>query len=79
MLFRNKDGALVELNRLNYVNDVEYYRAISNVNGVTFISKQNNTIDTILSLTKKGFRDNYYQNNNTNRENITKNHNIPNT
>jgi len=76
MLFRNKDGALVELNRLNYVTDIEYYRAISNVNGITFISKQNNMIDTMLSLTKKRFCDNHYQNNNANRENVTKNHNI---
>lgn len=76
MLFRNKDGILVELNRLNYVNDIEYYRAISNVNGIKFISKQHNTLDTMLSLSKKGFRDNNYQNNNANRKNVTKNHYI---
>lgn len=79
MLFRRKDGTLMEINKLNYVNDVEYYKEISSCYGFNFVSKYDNVLEGILSLSKKGMNNNSNQYDNTNRKNITKNHNIPNT
>lgn len=80
MLFRDNDGTLVEINKSNYTNDIEYYREISSCYNITFISnRQNNTLENILSLSKKGMSNNSNQYNNAYRKNITKNHNISNT
>ncbi len=79
MLFRRKDGTLMEINKLNYINDIEYYKVIATCYGFDFASKHHNVLETILSLSKKGVDNNSNQYDNTNRKNITKNHNIPNT
>jgi len=78
MLFRNKDGNLIEINKLDFINDTEYNRAISECYGFLFNPKQHNILDTIISLSKKGVYNNSEQNHNTKRENITKDHNISN-
>ena len=79
MLFRRKDGTLVEINKSNYLNDIEYYRDVSCSYGFNFIPKHQNTLDTILSLSKKGINNNSNQCDYANRKNITKNHNVSNT
>lgn len=78
MLFRDKDGNLIEMNKLDFVNDIEYYRNISKSYGFIFNPKENNTFETILHLSKKGLYNNADQYNNCYRENIAKNHNISN-
>lgn len=79
MLFRRKDGTLVEINKSNYLNDIEYYREVSSSHGFNFIPKHHNTLDTILSLSKKRVNNNSNQYDYANRKNITKNHNVSNT
>lgn len=79
MLFRQNDGTLNEINKLNYLNDVEYYREVSACYGFNFASKHGNVLETILSLSKKGVNNNSNQYDNANRKNVTKNHNIPNS
>lgn len=79
MLFRREDGTLVEINKSNYIDDIEYYREISSCYGFNFIPKQNNTLEMIMSLSKKGMNNNGNQHNNAYGKNITKNHNISNT
>lgn len=79
MLFRNKDGTLIEINKLNYVNDIEYYMAISECYGFKFDiknHKSNTTLNDILILSKKGMHNNSNQYNNAYRKNIAKDHNI---
>lgn len=78
MLFRRKDGTLMEINKLNYVNDIEYYKEIAACYGFNFASKHHNTLETILYLSKKGVNNNSNQYDNANRKNVTKNHNISN-
>lgn len=76
MLFRSKNGTLNEINKSNYLNDVEYYRNISLCYGYHFVSKHNNMLDEILYLSKKGVNNNNNQYNNTNGKNVTNNHNV---
>jgi hypothetical protein len=79
MLFRSKDGRLVEINKSNYVDDVEYYRKIASCYGFNFsYNKSNNTLEHILNLSKKGMNNNSNQYNNANRKDVTKNHYISN-
>ena len=40
MLFRNKEGILIEICKKDYIDDVEYYKAIMNTKNV----KQNNKV-----------------------------------
>lgn len=79
MLFRHRDGSLIEINKLNYSNDIEYYKAISSCYGFNFFHKNANSLENILSLSKKGVNYNSNQNNNAYRKHITKDHYIPNT
>lgn len=77
MLFRNTDGTLVEVNKLNYINDVEYYKTISSCYGFIFSHKNANSLENILSLSKKGMYNNSNQHNNAYRKDVTKDHYIP--
>ena len=79
MLFRNKDGSLIKIDKKDYINDKDYYKAICNSYGIHIVHKQNDTMNFILSLSKKGVNNCSNQNNNSYRENITKNHNISNS
>tara|TARA_B100000965_G_scaffold386690_1_gene389193 strand:+ start:993 stop:1190 length:198 start_codon:yes stop_codon:yes gene_type:complete len=36
MLFISKSGELIEVNRTDYVNDVDYYQSILRIKGVVF-------------------------------------------
>jgi len=76
MLFRNNEGLVIEINKNDYITDVEYYRKISECYNIVFAPKKNNTIEHIFKLSKEGVYNNSNQYNNANRKNITKNHNI---
>jgi hypothetical protein len=78
MLFRNKDGTLIEINKLDYVNDVEYYKQVCSCYGIDFVYEHHNTLETIISLSKKGMNNNSNQYDNADRKYVTKNHNISN-
>lgn len=63
MLFRKKNGTLVELNKKEFINDIEYYKAIAECYGFhydntakdksSFKNNQPTVMDTIISLSKK--------------------------
>ena len=63
MLFRKKDGTLVEIDKKEFVNDIEYYKAIAECYGFvydnnakdkrSFKNNQPTVMDTIISLSKK--------------------------
>ena len=78
MIFRNKDGNLIEINKLDFINDTEYNRSVSECYGFLFNPKQHNALETIISLSKKGVYNNSEQYHNAKRENITKDHNVSN-
>lgn len=55
MLFRNAKGELKEINKLNYVNDDNYYLAIKNFISVNknendFDKSTNNLLDKIANI-----------------------------
>jgi hypothetical protein len=52
MLFRNKQGNLVEINRKNFTNDKSYYNYIISLN-YPISPKINKTTETIIDLIKK--------------------------
>lgn len=61
MLFRKKDGRLVEINKKDFINDIEYYKAIvecygvydNNAKEVYSIKNKTDVMDKIISLSKK--------------------------
>ena len=53
MLFRSKNGKLIEINKKDYIDDKDYYRAISGCYGFIFNDTNSNMIETILALSKK--------------------------
>lgn len=56
MLFRDKTGKLVEINRKDFINDKEYYTKIASINGIYFDKNNNNEKNTtqyILNIIKK--------------------------
>jgi len=60
MLFRKKDGKLVEINKKDFVNDIEYYKTIIETYGFVYNAKDNystktktDVIDSIIYLSKK--------------------------
>lgn len=61
MLFRKKDGTLVEINKKDFINDIEYYKAIVECYGVVYDNnakdvysiKKTDVMDKIISLSKK--------------------------
>lgn len=48
MLFQNTLGKLVEINRMDYVNDAEYYIAILRIKGVSLPKTVENPDNRIL-------------------------------
>lgn len=54
MLFRSMNGKLIQINKKDYIDDKEYYKAICSLYGVTFNQPTNHTLQYIVSLTKKG-------------------------
>ena len=50
MLFRNKDGKLVEINRFTYVNDNLYYTKI--LQAKESVTKAQHPLEQILALCK---------------------------
>lgn len=62
MLFRKKNGTLVEINKKNFINDIEYYKVIAECYGVVYdnnakenysIKNKTDVMDRIISLSKK--------------------------
>lgn len=56
MLFRDKNGKLIKINRTDFINDKEYYTKIALINGIHFYENNkntNNTIQYILNIIKK--------------------------
>ena len=53
MLFRDKKGNIIELCKNNYINDVEYYKAIMKIKGFISSAKGNNELERIMNLVKK--------------------------
>lgn len=62
MLFRKKNGTLVEINKKDFVNDIEYYKAIAECYGFVYdnnakenysVKNKNDVMDKIISLSKK--------------------------
>jgi hypothetical protein len=53
MLFRDRKGKLIEINRLDFNSDEEYYKQILKIKELTFLPKESgNYIDTIIPLIK---------------------------
>lgn len=56
MLFRDKNGKLIEINQKDFIHDHEYYHKIASINGIQFNMqvKQNasNTMNMILNIIK---------------------------
>jgi hypothetical protein len=53
MLFRDALGNIVELNKHNFVSDIEYYKKLYSIIGVKITPKKYDTKTKILSLIKK--------------------------
>ena len=53
MLFRNKEGKLVELMRCKFTSDTDYYKAIMDNRGLTNIAKANSERSKIIDIIKR--------------------------
>ncbi len=53
MIFVNKNGIYVEVNKNNFYNDNEYIKKILDIKNKTLNIKKNNIENHILDLTKK--------------------------
>ena len=53
MLFRNKEGKLVELMRCKFTSDTDYYKAIMENRGSTNIAKANSERKKIIDIIKR--------------------------
>jgi len=53
MLFRNKQGELVEILRKNYNNDKSYYNSIIALKYPNYSNTTNKTTEMILNILKK--------------------------
>jgi|TARA_B110000285_G_scaffold58332_1_gene66758 hypothetical protein len=53
MLFLNKDGTYIELNKTDFNNDKKYYQAITKVMGHEVILTLNNTNDKLENIIKR--------------------------
>ena len=50
MLFRKFTGEIIEISKLNFINDTEYYKAILQSKDKYNIPKQENQVNTIIKL-----------------------------
>jgi|TARA_B110000467_G_C18126177_1_gene370659 hypothetical protein len=53
MLFRNKDGNVIEINRSAYNTDSEYYKEIMKSKGYIVSTKDNISMKRVLDAIKK--------------------------
>ena len=53
MLFRNKDGALIELLRCEFTSDTDYYKAILANCGIVNIAKAKSERTKIIGIIKR--------------------------
>jgi hypothetical protein len=53
MLFRTKEGNIIEINRSSYNTDSEYYKEIMKINGYVFSTKDNISMRRVLDSIKK--------------------------
>ena len=53
MLFRTKEGIIIEINRSSYNTDIEYYKEIMKINGYHFSTKDNISMKRVLDSIKK--------------------------
>jgi hypothetical protein len=53
MLFRNKEGKLVELMRCTFTSDSNYYKEIMENRGLTNIAKANSERNKIIGIIKR--------------------------
>jgi hypothetical protein len=53
MLFRNKEGELVELLKCEFTSDTDYYKAIIASRGFTNIAKENSERKKIIDVIKR--------------------------
>lgn len=53
MLFLDTQGKLVDIRKMNYMNDTEYYYAIMKTKGFIPNSSKHNELNKIISLIKK--------------------------
>ena len=52
MLFKHHSGNLVELNRDDFINDLEYYENILRIKGIKFNTEPKNPDERVLNLLK---------------------------
>jgi len=56
MLFRDKNGKLIEVNKKDFIHDHEYYNKIASIQGIHFNLQNNQTsltsMNTILRIVK---------------------------
>ena len=52
MIYRNNDGKLIEIKRLSYNTDLEYYKEIMKIKGYTKVSKDDTSMKRVLSVIK---------------------------
>lgn len=51
MLFRDKNGKIVEINKKDFIYDIDYYKKIASINGIQFnIQVKQNTLTTMSSI-----------------------------
>jgi hypothetical protein len=53
MLFRDENGNIVEINKADFSNDIEYYKKISSVYGINFNSNNDNVKGKIVEFIKQ--------------------------
>jgi hypothetical protein len=53
MIFRDKNGNIVEVKKSDYTEDKEYYKKIAEVYGLSFSIKPENTKAKILNFIKQ--------------------------
>ena len=53
MLFRNKDGALIELLRCEFTSDTDYYKEILASRGIVNIAKEKSERNKIIGIIKR--------------------------
>jgi hypothetical protein len=53
MLFRNKEGDLIELMRCKFTSDTDYYKAIMENRGLANIAKANSERNKIIGIIKR--------------------------
>ena len=53
MIYVSKNGKYIEINRINFYNDIEYIKKLLKVKNININVKKNNIENHILDISKK--------------------------